>query len=64
MPPTGARAYERRGGLILGGILILVGLFFLAERAFDINLGRYGWPLFILVPGVSCLVMAGEIHQV
>jgi len=52
MPPTGARAYERRGGLILGGILILVGLFFLAERAFDINLGRYGWPLFILVPGV------------
>jgi hypothetical protein len=38
--------------VILGIVLILLGLLFLAERLFDINLGRYGWPLFIVVPGV------------
>jgi hypothetical protein len=50
--PPGGPTPANRGGLILGAILILLGLLFLAERAFDINLGRYGWPLFILVPGV------------
>jgi len=50
--PPGGPTQANRGGLILGAILILLGLLFLAERAFDINLGRYGWPLFILVPGV------------
>ena len=41
-----------RGGLILGGVLIVLGVLFLAERAFGVQLGRFGWPLFVIVPGV------------
>ena len=39
-------------GIIVGAILIVLGLLFLAERLFDIDLGRYGWPLFVVLPGV------------
>lgn len=43
---------DRRGGAILGIVLILVGIWFLLERALDIDIGRYGWPLFVIVPGL------------
>jgi hypothetical protein len=42
--------------MVFGAILILLGLLFLAERFLEINLGRYGWPLFIIVPGVVLFV--------
>jgi hypothetical protein len=44
-----------RGGLIVGGVLIVLGLLFLLERAFDVQFGRFGWPLFVIVPGVLLL---------
>jgi hypothetical protein len=44
-----------RGALVVGGVLILVGLLFLAERLFEFDLGTYGWPLFVIVPGVLLL---------
>jgi hypothetical protein len=44
--------------MIFGVILILLGVLFLAERVLDINVGRYGWPLFILVPGVLLFLAA------
>jgi hypothetical protein len=56
-PP--AAAGQDRGGLIFGGILIALGVLFLAERAFGIQLGRFGWPLFVIVPGV--LLMAASL---
>jgi hypothetical protein len=54
---------ERRasaGSLILGSILVLVGLVYLAGRYvprpfFDLDLGHYGWPVFVIVPGVVLL---------
>jgi hypothetical protein len=48
-----------RGGIIFGGILIVLGALFLAERAFGVELGRFGWPLFVIVPGV--LLMAASL---
>jgi hypothetical protein len=38
--------------MIVGTVLILLGVLFLAERLFNVDLGRYGWPLFVIVPGV------------
>jgi hypothetical protein len=49
---------SNRGGMIFGVILILLGVLFLAERFLDINLGKYGWPLFIVVPGVLLFLAA------
>ncbi len=48
-----------RSGVIVGGALIVIGAIFLAERAFGIDLGRFGWPLFVIVPGV--LLMAASL---
>ena len=46
---TGAAASRpaERGGMILGAILVVLGLLFLAERVLDVDLGQYGWPLFV-----------------
>jgi len=54
MPPPA----ERRGGVILGIILIALGGFFLADRVVGFDLGRYGWPLFVIIPGVLLFVAA------
>ena len=48
----GGSSQANRPGIIVGAILIVVGLLFLAERLFDIDLGHYGWPLFVILPGV------------
>ena len=47
---------DTRGGVVLGLILIALGGIFLVERLTDIDLGRLGWPLFVIVPGVLVLV--------
>jgi hypothetical protein len=57
-PPSSGPPSSNRGAMIFGVILILLGALFLAERVLDINLGRYGWPLFILVPGVLLFLAA------
>jgi hypothetical protein len=49
-------AAERRGGVIAGIILIALGGLFLLDRVVDIDLGHYGWPLFIIVPGLLLFV--------
>jgi hypothetical protein len=44
--------------MILGAVLIVLGLLFLAERVLDVDLGQYGWPLFVIVPGVLLFMAA------
>ena len=53
MPPA-----ERRGGVILGIILIALGGFFLIDRVVGFDLGHYGWPLFVVIPGVLLFAAA------
>lgn len=55
-------------GLILGAknnfrkpssfILIIIGCFFLSERMFDVSLGRFFWPAFIIL--IGCWLIAGR----
>ncbi len=40
------------GGIILVGI----GLLFLVQQALGIDIGHFGWPLFIILPGLALLV--------
>lgn len=47
---------ERQGGFALGLILIAVGVVFLIAQIANIDVGHYGWPLFVIVPGVVLLV--------
>jgi hypothetical protein len=52
-------AAERRGGVVLGIVLIALGALFLVQRLANIDLGQYGWPLFVIVPGL--LLFAGAL---
>lgn len=36
----------------MGAVLIVLGALFLAERVFQLEIGRFGWPLFVIVPGL------------
>jgi hypothetical protein len=46
---------SRRASILVGIVLIALGGLFLLERAFDLDLARFGWPLFIVVPGLILL---------
>ena len=60
-PPSSAtpitRAIGSSSGLALGIVLVVVGIFFLAMRLLDIDLSTYGWPLYVIVPGLTLLIV-------
>ena len=43
--------------LALGIVLVVVGLFALGVVVFGIDLTQYGWPLFVIIPGLTLLVV-------
>ena len=51
----------RRGGAgtsaALGIVFVVVGLFALLVAMVGIDLSQYGWPLFVIVPGLTLLVV-------
>jgi len=38
---------------VVGGILIVLGILFFAGQQLDLDLTRYGWPLYVIAPGVA-----------
>lgn len=60
-PPSAAapspRAIGSSSGLALGIVLVVVGIFFLAMRLLDIDLSSYGWPLYVIIPGLTLLIV-------
>jgi hypothetical protein len=59
MRPTAIAAVPARRGssLALGIVLVVVGIFFLVMRLFNIDLSSYGWPLYVIIPGLTLLVV-------
>ena len=43
---------------LLGLLLIVLGVLFLAGQYFRVDLGRMAWPFFVIVPGVVVLASA------
>jgi hypothetical protein len=39
----------------LGGLLLLLGIVLWLGQAFELDLGRVGWPFFVIVPGLALL---------
>ena len=48
---------SRRGTIVVGLLIILLGIFFLASEQLKIDVGRNGWPVFVIAPGLFLLVM-------
>src|ERR1700674_3880960 len=57
--PTVRPAGVRSGGssMALGIVLVVVGVFGLGVVVFGIDLTQYGWPLFVIIPGLTLLVV-------
>jgi hypothetical protein len=55
--PHAARPRSGGSSLALGVVLVVVGLFALGVVLFGIDLTQYGWPLFVIVPGLTLLVV-------
>lgn len=47
-----SRRNDARGGLVGGAILVAIGAHLLLREIFDLDLGRYGWPILIFGPGL------------
>ena len=41
--------------MVLGGVLVLIGAVLLLGQFVQIDVGRYGWPFFLIAPGVAIL---------
>ena len=50
-----ARRWRLGGETALGGLLVLLGILVLLGQAFQLDLGRVGWPFFVIVPGLGLL---------
>jgi hypothetical protein len=48
---------SRRGSLVVGLLLVLLGIFFLASEQLRFDVGRDGWPIFVIAPGVFLLLV-------
>jgi hypothetical protein len=44
--------------MVLGGVLVLVGAILLLGQFVRIDVGHYGWPFFVIAPGVAILFVA------
>ena len=58
-PPAPAPAPVRRSGsgIALGVVLVVVGAFYLVVQVAGVDLSSFGWPLFIIIPGLTLLIV-------
>jgi hypothetical protein len=43
------------GETALGGLLVLLGIVVVLSQALDLEVGRVGWPFFVITPGLALL---------
>ena len=48
----------RRPSMVLGGLLVLIGAILLAGQFVRVDIGHYGWPFFVIAPGILILFVA------
>jgi hypothetical protein len=65
-PPSQATEERRRhsgaGGWVIGAVLVLIGILFLAQNISGFSLNNW-WALFILIPAIGSLSAAWRIYQ-
>jgi len=45
------------GAAVLGALLIALGLIFLADQYWNLDLGRYGWPIYVIGLGLAGVLL-------
>jgi hypothetical protein len=49
------RSSSNQAATVGGVVLVGLGLVFLAQQAIGFDIGHYGWPIFVLLPGLALL---------
>ncbi len=57
MSPQLKTSFQGSSGKLLGFLLIALGLLFLFRQWFHIDIGQWGWPFLIIVPGAALFVL-------
>jgi nitrate reductase gamma subunit len=52
-----ADSHARRPSVVLGGVLVLIGAILLVGQVVRIDVEHYGWPFFVIAPGVAILFL-------
>src|ERR1700738_2960200 len=58
MADSQAPRRSRSSSMVLGGLLVLIGAIWLVGQFVRIDIGHYGWPFFVIAPGVVILFLA------
>ena len=58
MADSQAPRRSRSPSMVLGGLLVLIGAIWLVGQFVRIDIGHYGWPFFVIAPGVVILFLA------
>jgi hypothetical protein len=56
-PPRPMRRSSSGSSIALGIVLVVVGLFALLVSFVGVDLTQYGWPLFVIIPGLTLLIV-------
>jgi hypothetical protein len=48
----------RPGNVVVGGVMIVLGILFLIGELFNIHIGEFIWPFFIMGPGVFLFLLS------
>lgn len=54
---------QSNAGVVLGALLILAGLLYLVSRFAPFDVGQYGWPLFVIAPGVALIAFGVAVRS-
>ena len=58
MATTHAPPARRSGsGIALGVVFVVIGVFYLLVQVLGIDLSSFGWPLFVIIPGLTLLIV-------
>jgi hypothetical protein len=50
------RSAPNQAATVGGVVLVGIGVLFLVQQALGIDVGHYGWPLFVILPGLGFLI--------
>jgi hypothetical protein len=50
-------AHRGGAGIALGVVLVVVGAFYLVVQLAGADLSSFGWPLFVIIPGLTLLIV-------
>ena len=58
MENRSVRGSQHDAGLVLGAFLIVAGFAYLLAQYARFDIGQYGWPIFVILPGLALMLIA------